>query len=512
MFSIYRTTLLIIVIVASISFSACSNRRADVLGQNQGEFNDTNDNNLCEASISGPSPLGPQVGQNVSFVVSVSDCFGRIELYVDNVRQGLISGARSFSKSYSTVGTRQQAARVVVTPVNEDAFSINLVSSSFSVVAAPSTEPLVCNLVTIAGSLTPAIKVDSSNNIYMDPIPFAQFRLTANEPVQVKSVVANRVSPVGSYTFAAPTGTASEFTQTIPFGWGLGDYVMHYTIESGSREGECYALVPITAQPPQCRLTKVSPAGNPKTGEAVVVRIHNDDHYYTALSIAGQDAGTTKEKSFTYTTAGARDIVGQITGPGGSSPCTPLSVTVANSVPPACTISGVPTTMQSGQAFTAQVAVSGFVGASKVRHAEGAWQNLTAAGGSKAFTASSNFGTYTVEANVSNSLDQSINCSVSYNIPDPGRWYQANSLECTSYCQGIGKQNVPAPDGTNAKCVSGEQRAPSAMGVITMTYGCWGSCSQANANHSSSTSGFCYAPGQKHDYDSTDRTVGCYCR
>lgn len=99
----------------------------------------------------------------------------------------------------------------------------------------------------------------------------------------------------------------------------------------------------------------------------------------------------------------------------------------------------------------------------------------------------------------------------------PGRWYQADSAHCPDFCAKYAMTNVPGPDG--ASCESGETRSASAIAAgIRFTYGCWSDCS-AQPAHAATTvvrpglgGGYCYAPGQNHDWDDTDRTVGCFCR
>jgi hypothetical protein len=57
----------------------------------------------------------------------------------------------------------------------------------------------------------------------------------------------------------------------------------------------------------------------------------------------------------------------------------------------------------------------------------------------------------------------------------PGKWYQANSQVCPTYCTGIGKANVASPEG--ARCISGEARPASGVAAgIVFSYGCWPSC------------------------------------
>jgi hypothetical protein len=94
---------------------------------------------------------------------------------------------------------------------------------------------------------------------------------------------------------------------------------------------------------------------------------------------------------------------------------------------------------------------------------------------------------------------------------DTGRWYQANEANCPTYCAGKGLTNVASADG--GKCVSGEARPQSAITQgITFTWGCSSTCTAQSGITTQSYGKYCYRPGQKQDDDSTDRTVGCFCR
>lgn len=94
---------------------------------------------------------------------------------------------------------------------------------------------------------------------------------------------------------------------------------------------------------------------------------------------------------------------------------------------------------------------------------------------------------------------------------NPGQWYQANQKNCPSYCQGLGRTNVPGPEG--AHCMSGEVRSGSGIAQgITFPWGCFSSCAPMGPHQASSEGSNCYMPAQKKDGDPTDRTVGCYCR
>lgn len=90
-----------------------------------------------------------------------------------------------------------------------------------------------------------------------------------------------------------------------------------------------------------------------------------------------------------------------------------------------------------------------------------------------------------------------------------GGWYQADNEACSMVCSRLGKVNSPSPEGM--LCVSGENRATSAVGVINYTRGCWIDCTPNNTTGSTSVGGSCYHPSQKRDWDRTDRTMGCFC-
>jgi hypothetical protein len=94
---------------------------------------------------------------------------------------------------------------------------------------------------------------------------------------------------------------------------------------------------------------------------------------------------------------------------------------------------------------------------------------------------------------------------------DQGRWYQANQQVCTTFCTTQGKASVAGPEG--AHCMSGEVRSASGiMQGIVFPWGCYPDCLGDGPHLATSSGGFCYKPGQKHDNDSTDRTVACFCR
>lgn len=89
-------------------------------------------------------------------------------------------------------------------------------------------------------------------------------------------------------------------------------------------------------------------------------------------------------------------------------------------------------------------------------------------------------------------------------------WYPVNGQECYSYCQSIGLFSGVSVEG--AQCVSGENRAASAIGKIAFTHGCWPDCSAQTVSRAVSVGGYCYNPAQSKDNDRTDITVGCFCR
>jgi len=92
----------------------------------------------------------------------------------------------------------------------------------------------------------------------------------------------------------------------------------------------------------------------------------------------------------------------------------------------------------------------------------------------------------------------------------PGKWYQANSKVCSTFCGTLAKKNIAGPEGGH--CTSGERLSPSAKAQgIKYVYGCWG-CVPMTSYTAVSVGGYCYGPGQKRDNDGSDRTVGCFCR
>jgi hypothetical protein len=94
----------------------------------------------------------------------------------------------------------------------------------------------------------------------------------------------------------------------------------------------------------------------------------------------------------------------------------------------------------------------------------------------------------------------------------PGKWYQASSQVCPTFCATLGRANVGSSEG--ARCMSGEVRPASGVAAgIAFVYGCWPACTaMAGTIASVSVGGYCYYPGQKQDGDGTDKTVGCFCR
>jgi len=94
-------------------------------------------------------------------------------------------------------------------------------------------------------------------------------------------------------------------------------------------------------------------------------------------------------------------------------------------------------------------------------------------------------------------------------IIDFGQWVQTNGGECNSVCASAGMRSALSREG--AQCVSGENRAASAVGIIAFQNGCWPNCSPQSPNVAVSAGRMCYSPGQKRDNDRTDVTMGCYC-
>jgi len=95
--------------------------------------------------------------------------------------------------------------------------------------------------------------------------------------------------------------------------------------------------------------------------------------------------------------------------------------------------------------------------------------------------------------------------------PSTAKWFQANGQDCVAFCAGGGSVNVASPDG--AKCTSGENIPQSAV-TAGITYDkCFPNCNPHVAgSNPHSDKGECYADGQKHDGDSTDKTRGCFCQ
>lgn len=92
-----------------------------------------------------------------------------------------------------------------------------------------------------------------------------------------------------------------------------------------------------------------------------------------------------------------------------------------------------------------------------------------------------------------------------------GQWIQADTVFCPTACSLISAVNVASSDG--AYCASGEVRPVSAIAAgIKFTFGCTGGCVAGAPPGAQSSGPYCYLPGQKHDADKTDRTVGCFCR
>ncbi len=90
-----------------------------------------------------------------------------------------------------------------------------------------------------------------------------------------------------------------------------------------------------------------------------------------------------------------------------------------------------------------------------------------------------------------------------------GRWIQTNGGECNSVCASVGMRSALSREG--AQCVSGENRAASAIGSISFQNGCWPNCSGQMSSSAVSVGRMCYSPGQKRDNDRTDVTMGCFC-
>jgi hypothetical protein len=96
-----------------------------------------------------------------------------------------------------------------------------------------------------------------------------------------------------------------------------------------------------------------------------------------------------------------------------------------------------------------------------------------------------------------------------------GQWYPSfpPGAPCLMLCAFGGKVMAPSPEG--AHCASGELRPASAVAAgIAFLTGCPNSdCSpQQGPLITHSVEQFCFKPGQKQDKNSTDLTMGCFCR
>ena len=96
-------------------------------------------------------------------------------------------------------------------------------------------------------------------------------------------------------------------------------------------------------------------------------------------------------------------------------------------------------------------------------------------------------------------------------------WYKSPGINCRYLCSQRGMNNTPDPNGYT--CASGEAKSATAIaaanaGIFDFKYGCWpdGNCQSPSGSSSSYSRGsYCYRPGQKRDYDRTDKTVACHC-
>ena len=93
-----------------------------------------------------------------------------------------------------------------------------------------------------------------------------------------------------------------------------------------------------------------------------------------------------------------------------------------------------------------------------------------------------------------------------------GKWYQADSKSCPTFCTGISRENAASPE--QAMCMSGEVRPQSGIDAgIKFTYPCWPSCTPMPPPLASKSYGInCYLPSQTQDGDASDHTVGCFCK
>jgi len=96
---------------------------------------------------------------------------------------------------------------------------------------------------------------------------------------------------------------------------------------------------------------------------------------------------------------------------------------------------------------------------------------------------------------------------------DVGQWIQSDGKKtCDQVCKLSGKR-VGKEELSGAQCASGESRPNGAIAAgIQFPLGCWGGCSAMGEIASAPIGLFCFAPGQKRDFDRTDRIAACYCQ
>jgi hypothetical protein len=103
------------------------------------------------------------------------------------------------------------------------------------------------------------------------------------------------------------------------------------------------------------------------------------------------------------------------------------------------------------------------------------------------------------------------------NCVDEGDWVSTWGLSCTTACILAGK--TASSNNYDQECTSGEAVIPRAieeLGAGIYLSGCWpNSCTDPGmsigTNPTSTIGGYCYIPGQKHDWDATDITAACFC-
>ncbi len=101
------------------------------------------------------------------------------------------------------------------------------------------------------------------------------------------------------------------------------------------------------------------------------------------------------------------------------------------------------------------------------------------------------------------------------NAQAPGQWFgvTGGSTNCATFCSGLNPSRSNVQDADGARCVSAEVKSVTAVasGIAIPAYG---SLPRTGLNTAPDTANpvFCYNNPQVKDYDTTDLTVGCFCR